>query len=78
MVSAGAFGGGNKYAICLACGGKAEVGIVLHQAIGNLPRSENGSYIMPNGVIVLVDEDIESYFNGTLVFYNPNDNLETQ
>ena len=30
----------------------------------------NGSYILPNGIIVLVDEDIEAYENGTLVFYD--------
>lgn len=35
-----------------------------------MPHTENGSYILPNGVIVLVDEDIESYFNGTLEFYS--------
>jgi len=78
VVSAGAFSGGNKYAICLACGGTATTGVVLHQAVWNLPRSENGSFILPDGIIVLVDEDIEAYFDGTLVFYNPNDNLETE
>ena len=30
----------------------------------------NGSYILPNGIIVLVDEDIEAYMDGTLVFYD--------
>ena len=34
----------------------------------------NGSYILPNGIIVLVDADIEAYENGTLVFYD-KDNL---
>lgn len=27
-----------------------------------------GSYILPNGIIVLVNEDIEAYLNGTLEF----------
>ena len=36
----------------------------------------NGSYILPNGIIVLVDGDIENYLNDTLKFYCPNDNLE--
>ena len=36
----------------------------------------NGSYILPNGVIVLVDEDIEAYLNGTLVFYHRGDSSE--
>ncbi len=35
--------------------------------------SVNGSYILPSGIIVLVDEDVEAYLNGTLVFYDPND-----
>jgi hypothetical protein len=78
VVSAGAFSSGNKYAICLACGGTATTGIILHQAIGKLPRSENGSFILPNGVIVLVDEDIEAYFDGRLEFIYPDDNLETE
>lgn len=29
----------------------------------------NGSFIAPNGVVYLVDEDFDAYFNGTLVFY---------
>ena len=35
--------------------------------------SVNGSYILQNGIVVLVDSDIEAYLNGTLVFYNIND-----
>ena len=27
-----------------------------------------GSYILPNGIIVLVNEDIEAYLNGTLLY----------
>ena len=34
-----------------------------------MPRSANGSYVLPNGIIVFVDEDVEAYFAGTLVFY---------
>lgn len=37
--------------------------------------STNGSYILPNGVIVLVEEDIESYLDGTLEFYDKNIHL---
>ena len=33
----------------------------------------NGSYILPSGIIVLVEEDVEAYLNGTLVFYDKND-----
>ncbi len=38
----------------------------------------NGSFILPNGIIVLVDEDIEAYENGTLVFYDKDDLPVTQ
>lgn len=38
----------------------------------------NGSYILLNGIIVLVDEDIEAYQNGTLVFYNNNNDLKSE
>ena len=42
-----------------------------HIGIMNINKySINGSYILPNGIIVLVDEDIEAYLNGTLVFYD--------
>ena len=37
-----------------------------------------GSYILPNGIIVLVDEDIEAYENGTLVWYDKDDLPQTQ
>ncbi|MBR2380945.1 MAG: S8 family serine peptidase [Clostridia bacterium] len=40
--------------------------------------SINGSYILPNGIIVLVDEDIEAYENGTLVFYDKDNLPQTQ
>lgn len=41
---------------------------VLNGVYTDLPHTENGSYILPNGIIVLVPEDEEAYFNGTLVF----------
>ena len=46
--------------------------------MNGLLRTENGSFILPDGVIVLVNEDIEAYFAGTLEFYYPDDNLETE
>ena len=30
--------------------------------------TQNGSYSLPNGVIMLVDQDIQSYLDGTLIF----------
>ena len=35
--------------------------------------SINGSFILPNGIVVLVEQDIQSYINNTLVFYNKED-----
>ena len=34
--------------------------------------SINGSYILPNGIIILVNNDIQSYLNNTLIFYDKN------
>ena len=51
---------------------------LLAEAIGealniNMKYSINGSYILPNGIVVLVDEDVEAYFAGTLRFYKKNE-----
>lgn len=73
-VPAGSFENGQLYATCLLCGGQATMGIVV-QGNNVFPMSINGSYILPNGVIVLVDEDFEAYMNGTLVFIYPNDGI---
>ena len=72
------FIGGNKFALCIACKAVVTIGMTHHQSIGTLPHSENGSFILPDGIIVLVDEDKEAYFNGTLEFIYPDDNLETE
>ena len=37
----------------------------------------NSSYVLPNGIIMLADEDIEAYLSGELIFYNINDNSES-
>jgi hypothetical protein len=63
-------------AICLLC----KRIINLDSGIGQIPgllskdikRTLNGSYILPNEIVVLVKEDIEGYFNGTLMFYSDN------
>ena len=38
--------------------------------------SVNGRYVLPSGIVVLVDIDVRAYLDGTLVFYYP-DNLPT-
>ncbi len=79
-VSSNAFTGGKRYATCLLCGGSAEMGFVQltinSSAITRV--TINGSYILPNGVIVLVDEDIELYLNGTLEFHKKDSQLLTE
>ena len=64
---------GNRLANCMLCGQL----VLLDNTIVQVPGlnsitqvTPNGSYILPNGIIVLVDEDIETYLNGTLVFYD--------
>ena len=41
----------------------------------NHKRSINGSSLLPNGLIILVDFDVESYLAGTLVFYDTDNEL---
>ena len=58
---------------CMHCGAKVMLGDSFVQHPGMLSISKvsiNGSYVLPNGIIVLVDEDIEAYENGTLVWYD--------
>ena len=72
VVSSDSFVFGQLYAQCLLCGGDAEMGfngMGLNSALIN-KISINGSYILPNGVIVLKDEDLQAFLNGTLIFYN--------
>lgn len=71
IVSPGSIVGGSQYATCLLCGGLAKVGFIGPLNLNDLQKTNNGSYILPNGVIALCDEDIESYLNGTLVFSAP-------
>ena len=65
---------------CLYCGQLVN----LEDGIGMVPMQNavkinlNGSYILPNGIIVLVDEDIEAYENGMLVFYDKDKLPQTQ
>ena len=68
---------GSNTATCLLCKGQASMGMIYYPNSSNeiIFVTINGSYILPNGVIVLVEEDIESYLDGTLQFYDKN--LET-
>ena len=64
-----------RYYTCLLCGGDAERGFVVIGSSSEIQIvTENGSYVLPNGITVLVDEDIAAFLNGTLVFIN-NDSM---
>lgn len=68
----------NRYARCLECNYllnlNYDMAIIQNPYNLNFLRvSINGSYIFPSGIIVLADEDIEAYFNDTLVFYYQDD-----
>lgn len=64
---------GGRYANCIECNKLIDLFndfvIIIPYSNGNKLRTINGSYITSQGIIVLVDEDINDYFNGTLVFY---------
>lgn len=71
-VASGSYNTGQRYATCLLCGGLAEMGFVQWTINSSAVTKVtiNGSFILPNGVIVLEDEDLDAYLNGTLVFYD--------
>ena len=75
-ISSGSYSPGQQYATCLLCGGLASVGIVNRGASADsLPSTPNGSFKLPNGVVVLVDADIEAFFNDMLVFTEPDKSI---
>lgn len=71
---------------CLDCGGPAELGFVIQSYSSRIDVDMlsmhiekyfgNGSFILENGVIVLSDEDLELYYNGTLVLPHCCDSLD--
>lgn len=70
----------NRYVKCLGC--RAQLDLFNDYAssvMSNIAQvSINGSYILPSGIVVLVDEDIQAYIDGTLVFYHPDNIPSTQ
>ena len=69
VVKDNAFNGPGGNAVCIICKGLASVGAIYSYNVNELPHTENGSYILSNGIIVLVDEDVDAYMNGNLTFY---------
>ena len=74
-LSPDAFSGGEQYAECLLCHGLASVGVMnMNGSSQFFPRTVNGSFLLPNGVIVLENEDLKAYLEGTLIFNYYNNN----
>ena len=61
----------NYRANCLECHYLLDLreDIVVSPYGSGLKVSVNGSYICPSGIVVLVEEDVDAYFAGTLRFY---------
>lgn len=68
---------GHTYGNCIDCGALVdlETTIVIFPGINSnvYLMSANGSYILPNGIYVIVPADLEAYLNGTLEFYYSSD-----
>ena len=62
---------------CILCNGTISSGIgsLGINSVGVQFITDNGSYILPNGVIVLVEEDIQAYFAGILTFYKKGESV---
>ena len=62
--------GDHTYGNCLSCGAMVDLGNgFLSLQPGILMVTDNGSVMLPNEIYVLVEEDFEEYFNGTLFFH---------
>jgi hypothetical protein len=59
---------------CILCNGTANIGFVGINLLNfnNIFVTPNGSYQLPNGVIVLSENDVKTYLNGKLTFYYNN------
>ena len=62
---------------CVDCGYLLNLGGDIGQIQSVLKLSANGSKMLSTGILILVNEDIEAYLNGTLVFYNYGDNVSS-
>ena len=70
---------GEDFVPCGGCGYLLDMRDNIYEGIMSITQvSVNGSYIRSDGIVVLVDEDIEAYLAGTLQFYHPEDVPVTQ
>ncbi len=61
----------NRYGYCIECGDlvNIDLNIVITYSNEGVRYTENGSYILPNGIWVISREDLENYYLDNLVFY---------
>ena len=64
---------GCGFAIIISNSGGGGITEMEPWAVGTIKYSVNGSQMLPNGLVILVDEDVKAYNLGTLQFYNEND-----
>lgn len=78
VISSNSYNSGQRFATCLTCGGRAEMGFIQLNINSSAVTKVtiNGSFILPNGIIIIKDEDLEAYFNNTLIFYDKNHETE--
>ena len=70
---------GKRYATCMTCGYLIDLSDGFYPVIMSATQvSVNGSYITPEGIIILMDEDVQAYLEGTLTFYPPDQVPERQ
>ena len=63
--------------ICLLCRGRADIGFVeILSSEECIYLTDGGSYIRSDGIVILVEEEVDSYLNGTLLFYLRKKELE--
>ena len=64
---------GHLYGPCIDCGAIIDLGgegpIIPVPNIINQMVTDNGSFIMESGIYYIVEEDLEAYINGTLIFH---------
>lgn len=60
----------NNRANCLDCGYLLDLKYDMAITFKSNMRSINGSIILSNGIVILVENDIESYYDGTLNFFS--------
>lgn len=68
----------NGYYNCMFCGGLTRFGIIQNGLINVIAMTENGSIKLYDGIMVIVDEDIEALMNGCLVFIDVLNGGEVQ